>query len=419
MAAAARDVLGERIEAGLVVARARAAAALGRRFRRLAGEHPVPGRGSLAAGREVWRLLGRASAGDHVLLLLSGGASSLVELPAPGLRLPEVIATTRLLLASGASIGETNAVRKHLSRLKGGGLARRAAPARVTALLLSDVIGSPPDVIGSGPAAPDRTTFADALGIVRRHGLLERLPRPVRRHLEAGARGQRTETAKPGEMRVRHVVVGDVGLALAAAAAEARRRGYRPRVVTDRLRGEARRAGLRVARALERPGITSACLLFGGETTVTVRGGGLGGRSQELTCRRRRARRRHGRDRRADRRRRRFRGRHDDRPRTPAWARSRGRPGAERRLPLLRPPRRSLPAGGDGNERDGSDDRARGRRGPGQANARRTRSSSTVSASRRRRAKISAAGSTSRIEPEPCPAGMNVRSGSASPRTPS
>jgi glycerate 2-kinase len=282
MARGASAALGGAIR-GIVVAPS-GGGRLPRSLVRLRGEHPLPGRGSLAAGRAVWGELGGLARDEMVLVLLSGGASSLLALPAPGVTLEDKLATTKLLLRAGATIAETNAVRKHLSRLKGGGLARRAAPASVVTLLLSDVIGDSPAVIGSGPTAPDPTTFADVWAVLERYDLVERVPARVRRRIERGRRGGVEETVKPGEIRTRAIVVGNVASALEGAAREARRLGFEPRVWTERLRGEARRAATRVAREIERVGRVRKpiCLLAGGETIVRVGGDGRGGRNQEL-----------------------------------------------------------------------------------------------------------------------------------------
>ncbi len=182
-------------------------------------------------------------------------------------------------------------MRKHLSRLKGGGLARAAAPARVMTLVLSDVVGDDLSTIASGPTVPDPSTFADALSVLRRREILDDVPAPVRARLLAGARGEIAETPKPGEAAFRRVatcVVGSNRLSVAAAAREARRQGLRPLVLTTRLEGEAREvarvlvAELRECVESSRPAPPPVCLLAGGETTVTVRGGGQGGRNQEL-----------------------------------------------------------------------------------------------------------------------------------------
>ena len=205
--------------------------------------------------------------------------------------LAEKQGVTRLLLAAGATINELNAVRKHLSALKGGQLARAAAPAPVVALLLSDVIGDPLDVIASGPTAPDPTTFADALDVLDRFGLRGRVAASVRAHLEAGGAGRVAETPKPGDRALRVVtnrVIGNNGLVVDAAQREAERLGFPSRVLTGRLQGEAREVAgafatvLREAAASGQPVARPACLIAAGETTVTVRGPGRGGRCQEF-----------------------------------------------------------------------------------------------------------------------------------------
>jgi hydroxypyruvate reductase len=246
--------------------------------------HPVPDRRGQAASGRLLELAARAGPNALVLFLVSGGGSALAPAPAPPVTLEEKQAVTRLLLAAGAPIGELNAVRKHLSLLKGGLLARAAAPATVVTLALSDVIGDPLDVIASGPTAPDPTTFGDALDVLRRRGLTKRVPPSVSARLRAGARGEVAETPKPGEavfQRVTNMVLGNNRLVTAAAVAAAERLGYRARLLTRELQGEAREVArdlVAQARRLAPP----ACLVAGGETTVTVRGRGRGGRCQEF-----------------------------------------------------------------------------------------------------------------------------------------
>ncbi len=253
--------------------------------------HPVPDARGLEAAREVERLAKGLGRDDLLLVLLSGGASALLPAPSEGLTLDDKQRTTQLLLRAGATIHELNAVRKHLSRLKGGGLAAAAAPARVITLVLSDVVGDDLSTIASGPTVPDPTTFADALGVIEQRGLLSKVPRRVRAHLEAGAAGERPETPGTKERLFRRVatrIVGSNRLSVEAAAREARRQGLRPLVLTTRLEGEAREVARLLAAVLRecvesgRPAAPPVCLLAGGETTVTVRGDGEGGRNQEL-----------------------------------------------------------------------------------------------------------------------------------------
>ena len=283
MALAVEGVLGERIVDGLVVVKDGYTAPT-RRIRLAEAGHPVPDARGEAAALEIVERVRRAGADDLVLFLVSGGGSALTPAPAPPVTLAEKQETTRLLLGAGATINELNAVRKHLSLLKGGQLARAAAPAAVVSLILSDVVGDPLDVIASGPTAPDRSTFAEALAVLERKDVAARVPAAVRERLTAGVEGRIEETPKPGDRlfeRVRNVVIGNNALVVDAAAAEARRLGYRAELLTRSLQGEAREVARDlVARARSLPART--CLIAGGETTVTVRGRGRGGRCQEF-----------------------------------------------------------------------------------------------------------------------------------------
>jgi hydroxypyruvate reductase len=283
MAAAAEDVLGDRVAGGFVVVKDGYGARL-RRVEIAEAGHPVPDARGLAASARLLELARGAGEGELIVFLVSGGGSALTPAPAPPITLAEKQELTRLLLASGATIGELNAVRKHLSLFKGGQLARAAWPARVLTLALSDVIGDPLDVIASGPTAPDPTTFGDALEVLARRGLSGRVPASIARRLEAGRAGEIPETAKPGDplfARVDNVVIGNNALVTDAAVATARRLGFRADLATRELQGEARdvaREFVARARRLTPP----ACLIAGGETTVTVRGQGKGGRCQEF-----------------------------------------------------------------------------------------------------------------------------------------
>ncbi|HKH47527.1 MAG TPA: DUF4147 domain-containing protein [Thermoanaerobaculia bacterium] len=249
-------------------------------WEQLTGGHPLPDRQSTAAGARLERWLADAQEGQTLLALISGGASACVELPAPGLALDDLTATQRALLGSGLPIGRINAVRKHLSALKGGG-ALRQTRGRVLAFLLSDVPDDDPSAIGSGPFVADPTTYADALAAVQP---LTGIPERVVRHLEAGARGEIPETVKPGDpdlARVETTVLGGGHTARAAVAAELRRQGFS--VEEGELAGDAARAafGLVVrGRALAGE---SVALVMSGETTVTLAGpAGRGGRNTEL-----------------------------------------------------------------------------------------------------------------------------------------
>jgi glycerate-2-kinase len=289
MARAVSAVLGARLESGLVVAPASRTADLVSGVEVVAAGHPVPDRRGLRAARRVLGIASSLGRDDLLIVLLSGGASSLLSLPDDGLTLGDKQRTTRLLLRSGATIAEVNAVRKHLSAIKGGRLAA-ATRATVQTLILSDVQGDDLGVIGSGPTAPDRTTFRDAVQIVRRHGLWARMPVRARLHLVEGLGGWRSETPKPRSTifrRVRHVIIGNNRLAVEAAAKAMRGAGYETLVIEKFLAGEAADAGQwmgELGRDLaDRPALPFPyCVLAGGELTVTVRGSGLGGRAQEF-----------------------------------------------------------------------------------------------------------------------------------------
>jgi glycerate 2-kinase len=247
--------------------------------------HPVPDAAGQSAARRILELAAGAGPDDLVLCLISGGASALLALPAPGLTLEDKQAVNRALLASGADIGQMNVVRKHLSAIKGGRLAVAAHPARVVSLLISDVPGDDPAVIGSGPTVPDPSTFKDAQAILERYRIVP--PASVLEHLRAAA----DETPKPGDPRLagaRTVVVAKPQASLEAAAAVARERGLDALILGDAIEGEAREVAkvlAAVALQVRRHGqpVAAPCvLLSGGETTVTVRGHGRGGRNAEF-----------------------------------------------------------------------------------------------------------------------------------------
>lgn len=285
MARALEARAGSRLSAGLVVTKDGHGLPLERVALCEAG-HPLPDARSERAGREALALVAGMRPQDVLCVLLSGGASSLLACPASGVTAAELAETTRLLLEAGADIIELNAVRKHLSALAGGLLARRAGAGRIEVLALSDVPGDRLDVIGSGPCVADPSTYAEALAVLERRGVRGAVPAGVRARLEAGAAGELEETPKPGEPgleRVHTTLVATNRAAVEGAARSARQRGLEVRVVSPPLTGEAREEAerlVKLARSLrpKRP----ACLVAGGETTVTVRGPGRGGRNQEL-----------------------------------------------------------------------------------------------------------------------------------------
>jgi glycerate 2-kinase len=290
MAQAVERLLGKRIAAGWVNVKYGYLAKL-RRIELHECGHPVPDEAGVRGAERIAAIAEQAGEDDLVLCLISGGASALMPAPAPPVTLAEKQAVTRLLLASGANIHEVNAVRKHISRLKGGQLARLASPATVLSLMLSDVIGDDLDVIGSGPTAPDASTFLVARAVLEKYGLLAKAPRSIRERIESGIKGEIADTPKQSEklfLRVQNMVVGSNNLAVQAAAAEAKRLGLRPLVLSTRIEGETRdvaRMHAAIARevvASGRPAKPPLCLVSGGETTVTLRGDGLGGRNQEF-----------------------------------------------------------------------------------------------------------------------------------------
>jgi glycerate 2-kinase len=290
MALGVERVLGRRITAGLINVKYGHLARL-RHIELHECGHPLPDREGEAGAARIAEIAREAGEDDLVICLVSGGASALLPLPADPITLDEKQAVTGLLLSSGANIHEINAVRKHLSSIKGGQLARLAAPATVETLLLSDVIGDDLDVIGSGPTAPDASTFATAAAVMEKYEIVGRAPASVRTRIERGLNGELDETPKAGDAafrRVRHTVIGSNRLALDAAGRRARLLGYRPIILSSEIQGETRevaRMHAAIARevaARHRPFRPPVCLITGGETTVTIRGDGLGGRNQEF-----------------------------------------------------------------------------------------------------------------------------------------
>lgn len=289
MAAAAENVLGGLVAGGLVIVKDGHRAPMSKVELVEAG-HPVPDARAIEATLRLVELGRHANTDDLVLCLLSGGGSALLTWPAEGLSLADLQATTDLLLCSGATIHEVNTVRKHLDRVKGGGLARLLGPAPILSLALSDVVGDNLTDIASGPTAPDPTTFADACKVLDRFGLWSAVPTAVATHLGRGAARKLPDTPKPGDPsieRVHHVIIGSNAQAASAAASCGRELGLHAAILSTTQQGEARDLGVRLARLGRElhdsrgPLPLPACLIVGGETTVTVRGAGRGGRNQE------------------------------------------------------------------------------------------------------------------------------------------
>lgn len=254
--------------------------------------HPIPDEAGHLAASRVLELLEEADAGTFVLYLISGGGSALLSDPVDGINLADKQKATGLLLRSGATINELNAVRKHVSRVKGGRLAKAAYPAYGISLILSDVIGDSLDVIASGPTAPDPTTYDDAIAIVKKYKLVETMPQSVMAHLNAGSLGAVPDTPKkvdPVFGNIENIIIANNQRATEAARQRAFERGFVAVAPANNIQGEARIIAERFARAaistkmrLQVPGRQSMCFVYGGETTVTVKGDGTGGRNTEL-----------------------------------------------------------------------------------------------------------------------------------------
>lgn len=290
MAKALERILGSRISTGLINTKYGHLEKLKRIELNECG-HPVPDQAGIDGARRIAALAESCTAKDLVFCLISGGASALTPLPSPPITLEEKQAATKLLLASGATIHEINSVRKHISGIKGGQLARLASPAAVVALMLSDVIGDSLDVIGSGPTAPDASTFASAWAVFEKYGIAGRAPAAIEKRFRAGMAGDIPETPKAGDacfLKTQNLIVGSNRLAVDASARRARELGYKPVVLSTLIEGETKDvAAMHAAIAREtllsgRPSKPPVCLISGGETTVTIRGEGLGGRNQEF-----------------------------------------------------------------------------------------------------------------------------------------
>jgi hydroxypyruvate reductase len=294
MAKAAVEILGDQFKEGVVITKhvdPQLLSLLPATLRVMQGSHPVPDQRSVDAAVELNNLLMKATPRDLVLCLISGGGSSLVTLPVEGVSLDELQLLTRALLACGAEIGEINALRKHLDRVKGGGLIRMAHGVPVASLILSDVIGNPLDVIASGPTVADSTTYEDTLRILEKYRLSDKIPASIFNYLTGGSRGEQVETLKPGDplfAQVQNEIIASNLQAASAAVGEARELGLNSLLLTTYLKGEASQVGemlagvLRQVCATGEPVQRPACIVAGGETTVTLKGNGIGGRNLEV-----------------------------------------------------------------------------------------------------------------------------------------
>jgi hydroxypyruvate reductase len=290
MALALQTLLGDRLSKGIVIVKYGHQLAL-EKIQVLEAGHPIPDQSGLDGAHQIIELARRSGERDLLFLLLSGGGSALLPCPAEGLTLADKQRTTEILLKSGAAIQEINAVRKHISRIKGGRLAQLAAPSQMISLILSDVVNDSVEAIASGPTVADPSTYGDCLRIIEHYNLRRQIPAAVVELLERGALGEIDETPKapdPVFQRVHNVIVGSNQLALAAARERAEALGYHASIASNSIEGESRTVAkshaehikqiIRTKKPLARP----ACFISGGETTVTVRGDGLGGRNQEF-----------------------------------------------------------------------------------------------------------------------------------------
>jgi glycerate 2-kinase len=290
MARALEDLLGDHIAEGVIVVKEGHGLPLDH-VRTHEASHPVPDERGIKGAEEILALVKDAGERDLVLCLISGGGSALLVAPAEGITLKDKQEVTRLLLACGADIHEINTIRKHLSRAKGGGLARCAYPATVVSLILSDVIGDDLNVIASGPAVPDTSTFADTRQIFEKYDIWKRVPPSVQSRIERGLKGDVADTPKAGDavfQRCFSELVGTNIQALKAGGIKAAELGYRTLILSSTVEGEAREvvkvltAIAKEVRGSGNPLPAPACILCGGETTVTIRGDGKGGRNQEF-----------------------------------------------------------------------------------------------------------------------------------------
>jgi glycerate 2-kinase len=290
MALAIEDLLGDRVADGVVVIKYGHDLPL-QRIKVVEAGHPIPDEAGLDGASQIVELVRAAGENDLVIFLISGGGSALFPGPADGLTLADKQRTTQMLLQSGATIQEINAVRKHISKLKGGRFAKLVAPAHLVTLILSDVVGDSLEAIASGPTVGDATTYADCLEIIQRYDLREKIPDSVVDLLRRGAQGAVDETPKPSDavfQKVQNVVIGSNQTALKVAKLQAEGLGYHTQILSSSIEGESRAVAkshsalVKEIALTDKPVRRPACVISGGETTVIVRGDGLGGRNQEF-----------------------------------------------------------------------------------------------------------------------------------------
>jgi hydroxypyruvate reductase len=290
MAQAVEDILGDRITDGIVIVKYDHVCKTGT-VKLMEAGHPIPDANGRTGASAVMEMAGRASSRDLVICLISGGGSALLPLPANGLTLKDKQDTAQVLLDCGATIHEVNTIRKHISMIKGGRLAEAAFPAPVITLILSDVVGDSLDVIASGPTVPDSSTFEDCLTILNKYDISNKLPRAVRDFIHSGVQGKIKDTPKKGSPvfeKTTTIIVGSNMEAVREAEKKARELGYNVLVLSSMIQGETKSVACvhtAIAKEIRKTGTPlppPACILSGGETTVTIKGGGKGGRNQEF-----------------------------------------------------------------------------------------------------------------------------------------
>jgi hydroxypyruvate reductase len=293
MVEAASEILGDLIYEGLVIVKQGYADKdnINDHIKICEAGHPYPDERGVSATSQITELLKTTKQADVVICLISGGGSALMVSPVDGVSLEDIQILTGALLASGATINEINTLRKHLDQVKGGNLARIASPAKMISLILSDVVGDYLDVIASGPTVPDPSTYEDALNIIDRYNLRDQVPASMLEHLKSGNLGKFDETPKPGDkifLNVSNFIIGSNRSASQAALNQAMNEGFNSIVLSNSMQGEASQVGIALSAILRQAAINDqpiprpACIIVGGETTVTLRGKGEGGRNQEL-----------------------------------------------------------------------------------------------------------------------------------------
>ena len=291
MALAMEELLGEKLTAGAINVKYGHGQKL-KKIQLFEAGHPILDENTINNTKKILQIADQAGEDDLVIVLITGGGSALLEILPEGISLENLATLNHLLLSSGAAIDEINTIRKHLSLIKGGQLAKRIAPARTVSLILSDVIGDPLQSIASGPTSPDSTTFKHAVGIISQYGLTHKIPLKILEYLQKGSSGEILDT--PGDQDavfkyVANYVIGNNALALSKLKQVAESSGYKTVLLTDRMQGEAREIAKLLAGMIKSgmqsgfPVSSPGCILLGGEPTVTLSGDGKGGRNQEIT----------------------------------------------------------------------------------------------------------------------------------------